>query len=70
MLKRVILLVLSITLFFVINLSAKENPYSKMAKELSEASTFLKQPKVAIIPFSYMDKRKSDGGMFYQDIPL
>lgn len=63
MLKRVILLVLSITLFFVINLSAKENPYSKMAKELSEASTFLKQPKVAIIPFSYMDKRKSDGGM-------
>ncbi len=62
MFKRVILLALAVILSSIINLYAKEDSYSKMAKELSEASNFLKQTKVAIVPFSYMDKRKSEGG--------
>lgn len=62
MFKRIVLLSLSIILFFIVNLYAKEGPYDKMAKELSEASKILEQPKVAIIPFSYLDKRESDGG--------
>lgn len=61
--KQFFILVLFIVLSFVGNVYAKINPYSQMAQELSEASKFLKKSKVAIIPFSYMDKRKSTGGM-------
>ncbi|MHB9155700.1 MAG: FlgO family outer membrane protein [Endomicrobiales bacterium] len=41
---------------------SREDPYNKMAKELSEAAPLLAHPKVAIMPFSYIDKRKSDSG--------
>lgn len=43
------------------NVSAKEDPYDKLAEELSEAALSLKEPKIAILPFSYVDKRKSNG---------
>ncbi len=36
--------------------------YDRLASELSQSAQLLKNPKVAIIPFSYVDKRKSDGG--------
>lgn len=44
------------------NLYARDDPYTKIAKELSESAKFLEQPKAAIIPFIYTDKRTSDGG--------
>ena len=46
----------------VSQLYAKADPYKDMAQELSNASSKLKNPKIAIMPFSYVDKRKSPGG--------
>ncbi|MDD5686787.1 MAG: FlgO family outer membrane protein [Elusimicrobia bacterium] len=46
-----------------VNLFAKEDPYDTIARELSDASNLLTQHKVAIMPFAYTDKRKSDGGI-------
>ncbi|PKM92573.1 MAG: hypothetical protein CVU80_02655 [Elusimicrobia bacterium HGW-Elusimicrobia-4] len=46
-------------------LDARENAYDKMAKEFSESASLLSQlpqPKIAIMPFIYLDGRKSDGG--------
>ncbi|MFH1368495.1 MAG: FlgO family outer membrane protein [Elusimicrobiota bacterium] len=39
-----------------------EDNYDKLAKELTEVEKSTTQAKIAIIPFSYLDKRKSDGG--------
>lgn len=61
--KHFFLLVVFTAFLFVVNASARINPYTQMAQELSEASNLLKKSKVAIIPFNYMDKRKSTGGM-------
>ncbi|MCK4533324.1 hypothetical protein KAU39_06010, partial [bacterium] len=61
--KEFFLLVIFTVSLFTINVYARVNPYSQMAQELSESSKLLKKSKVAIIPFSYMDKRKSTGGM-------
>jgi len=61
MVKKIFCSFLLISIFSV-NLFAKEDAYNKIAKELSEAAAFLTQPKVAIIPFSYTDQRKSEGG--------
>ncbi|PIU82937.1 MAG: hypothetical protein COS68_06735 [Elusimicrobia bacterium CG06_land_8_20_14_3_00_38_11] len=41
---------------------AREDEYTKMAKEFSESASLLPQPKIAIMPFVYLDKRISDGG--------
>ncbi|MDO8735192.1 MAG: FlgO family outer membrane protein [Elusimicrobiota bacterium] len=41
---------------------AAEDAYNKMAKEFSESAALLSQPKIAIMPFIYLDKRISDGG--------
>ena len=41
---------------------AKDDPYRQMAQELSESSHLLTNPKIAIIPFRYLDKRKSAAG--------
>ena len=41
---------------------AAEDAYNKMAKEFSESASLLSQPKIAIMPFVYLDGRKSDGG--------
>jgi len=43
-------------------LYAREDPYWNMADELSESAHFLANPKIAVLPFSYVDKRKSSGG--------
>jgi TolB-like protein len=43
-------------------LDAREDAYNKMAKEFSESASLLSQPKIAIMPFIYLDGRKSDGG--------
>ncbi len=43
-------------------LQAKQDGYDKMAEELSESSAKLVQKKVAILPFNYLDQRKSEGG--------
>ncbi len=52
-----------ILLFFAVNLYAvKKDAYDKLAKELSESASLLEKPKVAILPFSYADGRKSPGG--------
>lgn len=40
---------------------AKDDPYDKLARELSEISVS-SQTKIAIIPFSYVDKKKTDAG--------
>ena len=65
--KKKTLLVLFFVLFFVLDVYAKQSTYSKMAEELSTASNFLKNPKVAIIPFSYLDKRPSNGGLIVSE---
>lgn len=43
--------------------SAREDSYDKLARELAEVSISTGIPKIAIIPFSYVDKRKSDAGI-------
>ena len=43
-------------------LTAKQDSYDKMAEELSDSAGKLSQRKVAILPFSYLDQRKSEGG--------
>ena len=58
--KFCILFILSLLLSSKI--FAREDAYNKMAKEFSEASPLLHQPKIAIMPFIYLDGRKSDGG--------
>ena len=63
MFKRFFLLSVLTVFLFVVNVYARVNPYSQMAQELSESAKLLKKSKVAIIPFSYLDKRKSTGGM-------
>lgn len=40
---------------------AKDDPYDKLARELSEIAVS-SQTKIAIIPFSYVDKKKTDAG--------
>jgi TolB-like protein len=46
---------------------AKEDPYDTLARELSNSATLMTEPKIAIIPFSYIDKRKSDAGMIISE---
>lgn len=41
---------------------ASADEYKTLAKELSQVKVSAGQVKVAILPFSYVDKRKSDGG--------
>ncbi|MBI5573531.1 MAG: hypothetical protein HY919_03130 [Elusimicrobia bacterium] len=41
---------------------AREDMYTKMAKEFTESASLLPQPKIAVMPFVYLDKRISDGG--------
>ncbi len=38
------------------------DPYGKLARHLSKAASSLTNRKVAIIPFSYTDGRRSSGG--------
>ena len=42
---------------------AREDSYDILARELSEINIATTTPKIAIIPFSYVDKRKSDAGV-------
>jgi TolB-like protein len=56
-----------VVLFFMLfigsaALYAKDDPYKEMAQELSDSAARLTNPKIAIVPFSYVDKRKSAGG--------
>ncbi len=50
-------------LVFGTQIFAAEDAYDKMAREFSEASTSLKEGKIAIVPFAYTDGRKSEGGI-------
>lgn len=52
----VLLLILSSKTF------AREDAYNKMAKEFSDSASLLPQTKIAIMPFIYLDGRKSEGG--------
>lgn len=58
----VLFILLLILLSKTLVLDARENAYDKMAKEFSESASLLSQPKIAIMPFVYLDGRKSDGG--------
>lgn len=50
-------------LFTVVSFAgAKEDSYDTMARELSDISIST-APKIAIIPFSYVDKRRSEAGV-------
>lgn len=62
MLKKIIAFFLVFGLLCPIAYAADE-AYDEMAEELSENAKLLKQPKIAIIPFTYVDKRKSEGGL-------
>ncbi|MFH2069670.1 MAG: FlgO family outer membrane protein [Elusimicrobiota bacterium] len=46
---------------------ARQDPYDVLVKELADTTVFTKQPKVAIMPFNYLDKRKSDGGIIISE---
>jgi TolB-like protein len=46
---------------------AKDEGYDKMAEDFSKSASLLNPPKIAIIPFTYVDKRKSDGGMIVSE---
>ena len=50
-------------LLFAGPVCAREDGYDKLARELSASANVLSQPKVAILPFSYIDQRKSDSGI-------
>jgi TolB-like protein len=41
---------------------AEPNPYKQMAREFSQVADRLTNPKIAVLPFSYIDKRISNGG--------
>jgi TolB-like protein len=41
--------------------------YDQLAKELCQVNISTGQGKIAILPFSYLDKRKSDGGMIVSE---
>jgi len=60
----VLLLILSSKTF------AREDAYNKMAKEFAVSASLLPQfpqPKIAIMPFVYLDGRKSDGGLIVSE---
>lgn len=42
--------------------AASDNAYKKMAQELSDNAHLLSNPKIAIVPFQYIDKRQSAAG--------
>ncbi|MFN3966549.1 MAG: hypothetical protein ACK4JE_02485 [Endomicrobiia bacterium] len=59
--KKILLFI--VFCFYVFNLyAAKKDTYDKLAKELSDSASLLEKPKVAVLPFSYADGRKSPGG--------
>lgn len=56
-------LLIAAGLFAVVSFAgAKEDSYDRMARELSDISIST-APKIAIIPFSYVDKRPSEAGV-------
>ncbi len=59
---RTKIFILMFVIFILSRWELNANPYKDLAAELSESSRHLKNPKVAIIPFSYYDKRKSSDG--------
>ncbi|MBU1077814.1 MAG: CsgG/HfaB family protein [Spirochaetes bacterium] len=64
-----IFIVINAFFFFFIffHLLHAGNEYETLAEELSEAASSLPNKKVAIIPFSYIDKRASNDGMIISE---
>jgi TolB-like protein len=61
--KNLLKTIILVTTFFVSLTFALDEGYDKMAKEFSEVAGSLKEGKIAIVPFSYADGRKSEGGI-------
>src|SRR3989339_418189 len=59
---RSIALVLALQVMVVSLAIGREDPYDTLARELTDVSIST-SPKIAIIPFPYVDKRKSDAGV-------
>ena len=62
-----IVLIFTISVLYPAGVSARQDPYDVLVKELSDTTVFTKQPKVAIMPFNYLDNRKSDGGIIISE---